>query len=164
MFRPKRRVQGEVELNVTAMLDMAFQLLAFFILTFKPAPLEQQINLHLPPATAAAKIGPPTPPGEAPGDVLTNLTTLNITVLGDNTGEIEHIFVGETPVANAKILKGKLDGIFAEMGNPFDQILVQVGSNVRYQGLMQIIDSCSKAKLASGERLSKLSFVELPGM
>ena len=29
--------QEEVELNLAAMLDMAFQLLTFFILTFRPA-------------------------------------------------------------------------------------------------------------------------------
>ena len=34
--RKKKRDQGEVELNLAAMLDMAFQLLCFFILTFKP--------------------------------------------------------------------------------------------------------------------------------
>ncbi len=29
---------GEVELNMAAMLDMAFQLLTFFVLTFRPGP------------------------------------------------------------------------------------------------------------------------------
>src|SRR5205823_3690703 len=44
--RPKT---DEVSLNLAAMLDMAFQLLAFFILTFKPNPVEGQISLNLPP-------------------------------------------------------------------------------------------------------------------
>ena len=43
-----------MELNVTAMLDMAFQLLAFFVLTFKPPPGEDQIYLKLPPAQPVA--------------------------------------------------------------------------------------------------------------
>ena len=47
----KRRSTEDVTLNVTAMLDMAFQLLAFFILTFRPPPGEAQIYLKLPPAT-----------------------------------------------------------------------------------------------------------------
>ena len=34
--RKKRKSSDEVELNLAAMLDMAFQLLTFFILTFKP--------------------------------------------------------------------------------------------------------------------------------
>ena len=44
-----------VELNVTAMLDMAFQLLAFFILTFRPGPFEPAVQLHLPPAQAGGQ-------------------------------------------------------------------------------------------------------------
>ncbi len=41
-----RKVPEEVELNLAAMLDMAFQLLTFFVLTFKPAPVEGQIALQ----------------------------------------------------------------------------------------------------------------------
>jgi biopolymer transport protein ExbD len=36
----KHRDQGSVEMNLAAMLDMAFQLLTFFILTIRPAPME----------------------------------------------------------------------------------------------------------------------------
>ena len=46
----KGKSDEEVTLNVTAMLDMAFQLLAFFVLTFRPPPAEAQIFLKLPPA------------------------------------------------------------------------------------------------------------------
>ena len=50
----RRRSEEDVELNVTAMLDMAFQLLAFFVLTFRPPPGEAQIYLKLPPAQPVA--------------------------------------------------------------------------------------------------------------
>jgi biopolymer transport protein ExbD len=47
-----RRRQGtdfvEPDLPITPMLDMSFQLLAFFIMTFKPAPTEGQIAMTLP--------------------------------------------------------------------------------------------------------------------
>ncbi|WP_439622296.1 ExbD/TolR family protein [Gemmata sp.] len=39
----------EPDLPITPMLDMSFQLLAFFILTFRPSPTEGQIALRLPP-------------------------------------------------------------------------------------------------------------------
>ena len=42
---------------MTAMLDMAFQLLAFFVLTFRPPPGEVQIYLKLPPAQPVAGHG-----------------------------------------------------------------------------------------------------------
>ena len=46
----KHRSTEDVTLNVTAMLDMAFQLLAFFILTFRPPPGEGDL-LEVAPAT-----------------------------------------------------------------------------------------------------------------
>lgn len=53
----KKKHNGDgVELNLAAMLDMAFQLLAFFIMTFKPAPIEGQINLKLPPPKPVAGV------------------------------------------------------------------------------------------------------------
>ena len=48
--RKKKHAEGDVQLNMAAMLDMAFQLLAFFILTFKASPIEAQIALRLPDA------------------------------------------------------------------------------------------------------------------
>ncbi len=52
--RLKRHNPSEVELNLAAMLDMAFQLLAFFVLTFRPPPAESQISLRLPPPSPSS--------------------------------------------------------------------------------------------------------------
>jgi biopolymer transport protein ExbD len=48
--RKKPTEHVEPDLPITPMLDMSFQLLAFFIMTFKPAPTEGQIAMSLPPA------------------------------------------------------------------------------------------------------------------
>ena len=52
MLKHNRHRQGtdfvEPDLPITPMLDMSFQLLAFFIMTFKPAATEGQIALTLP--------------------------------------------------------------------------------------------------------------------
>ena len=48
----------EPDLPITPMLDMSFQLLAFFIMTFKVAPTEGQIMLTLPKEDGG---GPGTP-------------------------------------------------------------------------------------------------------
>ena len=50
------RSQAEVELNLAAMLDMAFQILAFFVLSFRPPPVEGQLSLHLPPAVPVTNV------------------------------------------------------------------------------------------------------------
>jgi biopolymer transport protein ExbD len=56
-MRRKRRLPQlpvDPDLPITPMLDMSFQLLAFFILTFKPGPTEGQLALLLPNAGATA--------------------------------------------------------------------------------------------------------------
>ena len=50
-MRSRRRLKHgntEPELPITPMLDMSFQLMAFFILTFRPTPQEAQLALSLP--------------------------------------------------------------------------------------------------------------------
>jgi biopolymer transport protein ExbD len=165
--RRKRRSQSEVELNVTAMLDMAFQLLAFFILTFHPPQREEQISLRLPPPQAAVVVKN----GQQAGSDLNNanpvqgVNTLTISVYADpKTGSIQSLGVGETQVTDIPDLKKKLATIFNpnDTGNPFDQVIIQVSDSCRYEELMKIIDVCTYLTLPDGHKLSKLSFVELP--
>ena len=47
MRRKKRHIEGDVQLNMAAMLDMAFQLLAFFILTYQPGKVEGCIGIRM---------------------------------------------------------------------------------------------------------------------
>src|SRR5947207_2085199 len=46
--RPRSEAAPEVELPITPMLDMAFQLLTFFLFTYHPSALEGQMELALP--------------------------------------------------------------------------------------------------------------------
>ena len=46
----------EPDLPITPMLDMSFQLLAFFIMTFKPADTEGQIALTLPKDEGSGRV------------------------------------------------------------------------------------------------------------
>jgi biopolymer transport protein ExbD len=162
MSRRYQRPQAEVELNMASMLDMAFQLLAFFILTFHPAPIEGQISLRLPPPQPVTKGVEPV------GSDLTNtnpakgVDTLTISVFADKSGEIGSLGVGESGVANLAVLESRLQEIFADKNNSFEQVIIQVGSNLRYGALMKVVDICTHLKLPGGQKLSKLSFVEVP--
>jgi len=161
-MRRKRHSDDEVELNLAAMLDMAFQLLTFFILTFKPAPVEGQVNLRLPPPEALpggkAEKGEDTSAKEPPK----GLTTLVISVFGTKSGAISTMAVGDTEVRGLSGLSTRLKTVFGDAANPFDQVVVQVGSEVRYDELMKVVEICTQQTLADGTRLGKLSFVEAP--
>ena len=164
MHKRKRRDYREVELNLAAMLDMAFQLLAFFILTFQPLPIEGGVKLRLPSAQAVArdtKGKPGNTPGVPPVDI--GVKTLTISVSADpRSGAIAQLALGETPINSLPLLEARLKEVFADVNNPFDQVLVQVSDNCRYDELMRVVEACTKQKLPDGKALPKLSFVELP--
>ena len=65
------------DLPITPMLDMSFQLLAFFIMTFQPSPVEGQIPLQLP-----AQGGSVTP-GVALDEEMPSLVTVRVTASAD---------------------------------------------------------------------------------
>ena len=161
----KRRGAENVELNLAAMLDMAFQLLTFFILTFKPAPIEGQITLRMPPPQAITPVAGGQDAGKDTKntDPLKGLKTLTISVMPNDSGGIGQMMVGDQMASTPARLNERLHDIFSNEGSPFDQVIIQAGSNLRYDALMSVIDVCTKQKLPNGEPLSKLSFVDLAG-
>ena len=170
MHKRKRRAHREVELNLAAMLDMAFQLLCFFILTFKPAPIEGQVSLRLPPPQVAVVVkgGQQAGSDETNKNPVTGVNTLTISVFADpKSGQIASLGVGETHVAGGiTALDAKLKEVFADPGNPFDQVIVQVSDACRYDELMKVVDVCTQQEIMQDgkkQKLSKLSFVALPG-
>lgn len=165
MSRKKKHKGSEsVELNLAAMLDMAFQLLAFFILTFKTSPVEGQINLKLPPPMPVTEVNKGQAAGnnDANNSPVQGLNTLVISAFSTPGGRIATLAVGEGNVAGVSALDGRLKAVFSDASSPFDQVIIQVGSKLRYEELMKVVDVCTRQTLPNGEKLSKLSFVELP--
>ena len=164
-MRKKKRKQEDIELNVTAMLDMAFQLLTFFILTFKPAPVEGQVLLRMPPPQPVTNVKSGQTAGSDASNTnpLTSLNTLIITAIANNNGDIRQLAVGETTMSNSLGALGqKVGQLLGDEGSAFDQVIIQVDSRLTYEALMKVIDVCTQQKLSNGQPLSKLSFVELP--
>jgi biopolymer transport protein ExbD len=163
--RRKKKISNEsVELNLAAMLDMAFQLLTFFILTFKPMPVEGQVSLKLPPAErVVTKVSGQKAGADANNtNPVAGLESLVVTVLGNPDGNIAQIAIGEGVVGTLNVLDARLRDIVADPNGTFKQVVIQVGSNVRYEELMKVVDICTHQTFANGEKLGRLSFVELP--
>ena len=151
-----------MEVNLTAMLDMAFQLLAFFVLTFKPAPIEGQISLRMPPpqpvVIAQTK---EKKAGSADKEVDTGLDSLVISAFPDKAGGLGTMQVFEQPIATLSGLDAELRDKLTAANTPFEQVVIQVHSGLRYDALMSVVDICTRQKMADGKALAKLSFVEL---
>jgi biopolymer transport protein ExbD len=114
---PRRRVRRpgppeEVSFPVAPMLDMAFQLLAFFILTFQPASNELRIDLEMPVAAATQ---PRAEGGQARLDAsrigLADLgieSDLRVTAQSDAEGNLVSIKLGLTQVPDVSTLEDRL--------------------------------------------------------
>jgi biopolymer transport protein ExbD len=138
------------------MLDMAFQLLAFFILTFRAPSAETHLDLDL-PATPAAL--PTSSQGSARvsrmRDVDTDLENdLLIRAQADDLGDLTVLRLGEATVPDLPSLGNRLHRYVQLLeGRPLRVRLV-ADDNLLYEPVTQIIATCSAAG-ASAIRLTQ---------
>jgi biopolymer transport protein ExbD len=152
--------KGEVEIMITPMLDMAFQLLTFFILTYQPAPVEGQFSMNLLPSAPAIDINAKQETsGEAKGrdDIPAALRTLTTLVYANNEGKIGRMMIGENEYPSLEQLEARLKEIVADKTLPFDQAVIQSDPALRYEELMKIINVFAGPEV----NLTKLDFKEL---
>ncbi len=168
----RRPSQEDVELNVTAMLDMAFQLLAFFVLTFRPPPGEDQIYLKLPPAQPVAGMTGTQKAGaddtKDPKDVKTT-KSLTVNLMDRDTGSISDVQIGIPSVSMKPIpfneLEKELRSYFkardeneasGQKGNAqgdYEQVVINASPTLRWEEVMKVIDMCTKFHTAKGDNI-----------
>jgi biopolymer transport protein ExbD len=166
----------DVELNVTAMLDMAFQLLAFFVLTFRPPPGEDQIYLKLPPAQPVAGMtGTQSAGADETKDPKDVKTTKSLTVQLDDSrsGSITSVQVGIPSVSMKPIpyndLERELRGYFkakdeneasgqkSNAQGDYEQVVINASPTLRWDEVMKVIDLCTKFTTVKGDKLPAVS-------
>ena len=164
----KRRTDEavEVDLNrvITPMLDMAFQLFAFFIVIYHPSQLEGQMLLNLPDAAQAKAAKPeearpdPSMPGEL--ELPAEITVLVKTKRPDGSqdGGITQVSVqerlgtkdvikqdpGSQDVSNLDALRKYLQSVRGGLSNQND-VKIEAESGLRYEYVMQVMDTCRRA-------------------
>lgn len=154
MFRRRHknaRADG-VEINLAAMLDMAFQLLMFFILTFSPMPLESQIAAQLPASGTITQSMLPQS-----GDA--GAVTVTVTVLASESGNIRDLAVDDVIVPDVQGLRQQLPRMTT--GRRPCSLVLQVDARLHYQDLVHVIDACLQAEGLAERAFDKLTFVEL---
>ena len=101
----------EIKLNMTAMIDIVFQLLVFFILTFKVVAMEGDFNVKMPLATENA---------DSLDQELPDLITVRL-LAGEN-GRIASIIVDDNETLSEATMYQDLTKIVEERlageGNP----------------------------------------------
>jgi biopolymer transport protein ExbD len=148
--RSRRRSAEGVEINLAAMLDMAFQLLLFFILTFSPMPLESQIAAQLP---ASGAITQSMLPREDNGGLVT------VTVLASDVGGVRDMAVDQAIVRDFDGLKQQLQRAIASRGRC--NLVMQVDTKLHYQELVHVVDACMQVGGLVDGLIEHMTFVEL---
>jgi len=177
----KRRSNEDVELNVTAMLDMAFQLLAFFVLTFRPPPGEAQVYLKIPPARPVVGLkGSEEVGADANKDRNLAKTTRSVVVnlldIGGN-GAISTVQIGDPSIAPMKdvalnSLRDELRGYFKpkEGGDTggqksdyvnYEQMLIQSTPTVHWEDVLKVADLRTEFSTVKEEKMPAVSFATI---
>jgi biopolymer transport protein ExbD len=137
----------EIFFPVAPMLDMAFQLLAFFILTFKAPTAETHIDLHL-PATPAAL--PSSARGQARATSSRTIDAdlendLLIRAEADDLGDLKTIRLGDAVIPDLATLSDRLQRYIGLMGQRPLRVRLIADDRLMYEPAARIIAVCSAA-------------------
>jgi biopolymer transport protein ExbD len=151
----RRARKGEnaenVQFPVTPMLDMAFQLLAFFILTFQSPTSESRLDLYL-PTTPIALPGAPggqareRPPRRSELDLENDL---KIRAEADDLGELKSLKLGDTPLPDLDALADRLRRYAAVLDGKPLRVRISADDRLRYEVAARIMGTCNAVGVAS---------------
>ncbi len=163
MFKRKGLEESRVDVPITPMLDMTFQLLFFFILNYNPSPAEGQMDMSLPspkdfmkkeslPQKKVETPGQEEEPEEPPEVTIVVRTQTGADVDVRDAGKISQISVtsnsGEAvippPYKTLDHLVEYLKKIRDGLGNKKD-VKLQGDSKLKWEAIVKVRDACQKA-------------------
>ncbi|MEZ6139497.1 MAG: biopolymer transporter ExbD [Zavarzinella sp.] len=144
----KRKHEKPIELTlpITPFLDMAFQLMFFFVSTFNPRPVEGQIPIQMPKLDVSESSTSVQPPS----DILNEEYTISITSGDGNPGTVS--FSGGTlakeTMDGADPIKGLNDRL-SKITKPTSKdakvtITIEADDILRVAHLMNFMDVCKQ--------------------
>jgi biopolymer transport protein ExbD len=153
MSERKRPTTDRVEpdLPITLMLDMAFQLLAFFLITFRPSPTEVQLALAL-----------PREDGSRGQEILRPLeadkpSVYTVRVTAAENGTIERVTISEEGAVAAKDLGTKVEAVRDELKavaaglsreNRTGKLTLELDEKLVQEYVVQLMDTGARAGFA----------------
>ncbi len=153
MSRARRRpgLSEDVPFPVTPMLDMAFQLLAFFILTFQPPSRETRIDLYLPASPAAL---PGRSVGQAraevaPPDELDLETDLLVRAEANAQGGLRLLTLSGSPVDDPAALGDRLRRYASLLKGRALRVRLVADDALRYELAARLIGAINLAGVSS---------------
>lgn len=151
-----------VELNLTSMLDVVFNILAFFVMTFSPPEAEKNFDVNLPPplAGAVAAGAQEMPPDDVEPELFESIT---ITLTAGPGGRLGGIRLEQKPIPvrgpggagelarELRLMAGALRGAGKDT---MRTATIVASGQLKYEALIAAVDACYQANL------TKINFAE----
>ena len=140
----RKNTRGDkIELQMTPMIDIVFQLLVFFIMTFKIVAPEGDFNIRMPPpATTRSQEMPDTP-------------TLTLRLTADDQGNLTSIKLGDNPFSSMSELRVHIRNLVADEAGPGTasdrEVELQCDYNLNYKYAIEAITAIS-GYIENGQR------------
>ena len=133
----------KIEINMTPMIDIVFQLLAFFIMSLKIATVEGDFNIKMP-------LGAPQNEQQS-----MDLPPFKVRLTAKSDGDIASIMIGERPVAS---FEGLHQHIIALVGDPRGptssaseaEVEIDADYNLKYENVIRAITAVSGVRSQDG--------------
>jgi biopolymer transport protein ExbD len=139
----------EPDLPIVPMLDMSFQLLFFFVVTFNPTPAEGHLDMALPKIEGGESSTPP------PTTLDEDTEELVVSVQANPAGEIAQIRIrgkeetdskplGADSTALFKDLQGRYEAIRKKGGKP-SKVKLEMADNLAYKLVVKLMDEITRS-------------------
>ncbi len=149
--RHRAPMPEDVMFPVTPMLDMAFQLLAFFVLTFQAPTGETHIDLDLPTTPAALPGAPqgqpqPGPSRKADSDLENDLW---VRAEADDLGDLKTLRLGEVVLPDVEALGDRLKKYVAVLESRPLRVRLIADDRLRYEEAARVMAVCNASGVSS---------------
>lgn len=152
--RQRENNPEEAKSNLTSFLDLIFNIMAFFVMTFSPPSLEKNFDVRLP----TPKIDTPDPAakepveGFIPEDEPDIFKNMKITLTANPEGSLGGIQIENRSIPNLVRLTSELkfltESIGADRGNAVDAAVIVASPTLKYEHVLAAVDACHRANIS----------------
>ncbi|MFM1802479.1 MAG: hypothetical protein RJA81_1831 [Planctomycetota bacterium] len=140
-IRKSSREESKISVEMTPMIDVVFQLLIFFMFTFKIVSVEGEFAITMP----AAEQGSAAPTSEN----ITALPDIQVVLSASETGELAGIQVGDSEVKTLEELATTLQAIVGDDPELASDVELQINApdNLKYGYVVGTINAAAKVRI-----------------
>jgi biopolymer transport protein ExbD len=142
-MKMRKNTEAKVEQNMTAMIDVVFQLLTFFVMSFKVAAMEGDFNIKMPASGASsASVTDTAPP-------------IKIKMSAGENGTLKNFKVGSNePMINFKDMTRTIKSLLKSSSSPGleneTEVELDCDYTLKYEYVIKAITAISGEKQSDG--------------